>query len=193
MMPGQKMSGNYPGYIDCGNGSFRKPFTWVDRSGRERSGNHYYVEVNCAHCNLPTLGERRNAKRARVFCDAQCRTAKRRSENLGRKVLRKREHGKGHHILVKAYDHPRAGRSNQVYEHILVAEQKIGRPISKEERVHHINCVKSDNRPENLFVCATDSEHFRIHGTLNQCVAQLIEVGVLRFDTDRKSYVVVKP
>lgn len=193
IMPGQKMSGNYPGYIDCGGGVYRKPSLWVDSQGRQRSSNYYYVEVDCAHCGLPTLGDRNNAKRNRVFCDAVCRGARQRAENAGRKVAKKREHGSGHHVLVKTYDHPRSSKSNQVYEHILVAEKKIGRPIHKVERVHHVNCIKSDNRPENLFVCANDREHFKIHGSLNRCVADLIEMGVLRFDAKIKSYVVVQP
>lgn len=37
-----------------------------------------------------------------------------------------------------------------VYEHRIVMEQVIGRPLLQDERVHHINGVKNDNRPENL-------------------------------------------
>jgi hypothetical protein len=90
------------------------------------------------------------------------------------------------------HEHHRAGRHGTVFEHILVAEQKIGRPIERHERVHHINCIKDDNRPENLFVCADDREHFLIHGTLNDCVAELLASGAIVFDEDAKTYRVVK-
>jgi hypothetical protein len=57
--------------------------------------------------------------------------------------------------------HPRAS-DGYVMEHILVAESKLGRPITRDEHVHHINGDKLDNQPENLEVM-TNSEHQKLH------------------------------
>lgn len=47
-------------------------------------------------------------------------------------------------------------------EHIIVAEQILGRPLECDEVVHHINRDKKDNRPDNLEVM-TRAEHISIH------------------------------
>lgn len=43
-------------------------------------------------------------------------------------------------------------------EHRIVAARIIGRPLTRDEFVIRINSNKGDNRPENLFVCASNSE-----------------------------------
>jgi hypothetical protein len=47
-------------------------------------------------------------------------------------------------------------------EHRLVMEAYIGRKLSSDEVVHHINGDKADNRVENL-VIMTRSEHTKLH------------------------------
>ena len=66
------------------------------------------------------------------------------------------------YIVVNCPGHPRAYR-NEVYEHILVAEKKIGRYLKKGERVHHINGIKDDNRHENIAVFGSHKEHMQHH------------------------------
>lgn len=67
------------------------------------------------------------------------------------------------YVLVKMPEHPRADSRGYVYEHIIVAEQKLGRPLAPGEEVHHDNECKTDNRPENLIVKASRREHALAH------------------------------
>lgn len=68
------------------------------------------------------------------------------------------------YAYVYTPDHPQADRDGYVEEHRLVVEQALCRYLDPQERVHHINGDKLDNRPENLVVLQTQSEHKKLHG-----------------------------
>jgi hypothetical protein len=61
--------------------------------------------------------------------------------------------------MIKKPDHPRADKRGYVKEQVLVMEQYLGRYLTKEEVVHHINHIKTDNRIENLQLFSSHSEH----------------------------------
>lgn len=76
----------------------------------------------------------------------------------------------GKKIYINGYieyylpEHHRASKSSGcVYEHILIAEEKLGRKLYDEEVVHHIDKNKSNNSPENLMIFATKSDHTAYH------------------------------
>lgn len=76
------------------------------------------------------------------------------------------------YIYSKCPNHPRAGRLGYVLEHILVAEQSLGRLLVGDEVVHHKNGKRDDNRPENLEVLESTSAHQKLHWTekaLREC------------------------
>jgi hypothetical protein len=69
--------------------------------------------------------------------------------------------GKYEYVIDK--DHPRANEDGQVYTHIIVAEEKLGRYLLPEEVVHHKDLNKLNNHPDNLMVFATKGDHTRFH------------------------------
>jgi len=59
-----------------------------------------------------------------------------------------------HHRAVEIY----------VKRAILITEKYTNRLLKDGEVVHHINNIKDDDRPENLYICKNASEHAKIRG-----------------------------
>ena len=191
LMDGEAYSVKYKGYIKKSDGAYRKRFQWINKKGDLRSGNRYYVEVECANCGNLHLNDKTNIKNSALqFCSNEC-VSKSRIKKDG---LRKRKRGSGtdSHNMIKQSSHPFANADGYIAEHRLVMEQYIGRYLKPSERVHHINCKKRDNRIENLFLCESNSEHHLIHGSLNKCVDDLINMGVIALDKELRRYVIAR-
>lgn len=48
-------------------------------------------------------------------------------------------------------------------QHVLLSEKALGKPLPAGAEVHHVNEIRSDNRPENLVVCQDRSYHQLLH------------------------------
>ena len=74
----------------------------------------------------------------------------------------------GLHISTRGYaylrdpGHPRAGKNGYVKRADVVMEKKLGRPLRRDEIVHHVNRNKLDDSPENL-EAMTASAHALLH------------------------------
>ncbi|NNJ30458.1 HNH endonuclease [Lacrimispora defluvii] len=49
------------------------------------------------------------------------------------------------------------------HAHRVVAEQKLGRKLKKNEVVHHIDGNRRNNNPDNLMVFSSSADHMRYH------------------------------
>ena len=93
----------------------------------------------------------------------------------------------GYRFIKKPY-HPRA-IGKYVLEHILIAEEILGRPLREEEIIHHINGDKSDNKKENLFVCKNQSEHMKLEGQLKRIAFNLVKKDIIKFNKEKGEYI----
>jgi endogenous inhibitor of DNA gyrase (YacG/DUF329 family) len=91
---------------------------------------------------------------ARRYCSRLCMGRGKTKRLLDRehngRLARLDQHG---YVLVWQPDYPGIpALKGWVYEHRLVASHVIGRPLTRDEQVDHVNRDKQDNRPENLQV-----------------------------------------
>ena len=71
-----------------------------------------------------------------------------------------------------------SGGATKIAEQRLVIAQSLGRALSADEHVHHMNGVKTDNRPENLELWSTSHPSGqRIEDLLEFCMAMLDRYG----------------
>lgn len=67
------------------------------------------------------------------------------------------------YICVWMPDHPRANPWGLVYEHILKAEEMLGRSLKDDEVVHHKDENRANNSYNNLLVFHNKANHTRFH------------------------------
>lgn len=126
-----------------------------------KNGTVYrYKSKICELCKKEYIPTRASQK----YCSVGC------SSNAQRKFLsipecleeasRKLDKKIGY-IRVYCPMHTEANTWGYVYEHRLIMEGTIGRHLTKDEHIHHINGKRWDNRPENLQILSP-SEHAKI-------------------------------
>ena len=77
---------------------------------------------------------------------------------------------------------PERGKASKyAAEHVLFAEQSIGRQLRHDEVVHHLDGNPSNNAADNLYVC-TRSQHKKLHAQLEGLAFEFVRIGMIRWN-----------
>lgn len=71
------------------------------------------------------------------------------------------KHKSGNYIGLYVKNNPNADKFGRILEHRYVMSQYLGRPLKKNEIVHHINENTHDNRIKNLQIIDSPGKHLR--------------------------------
>lgn len=74
--------------------------------------------------------------------------------------------------LIRQLEHPRAGKSGYVAEHILIWEEVHNKVLPEGWVIHHLNGIKDDNRPENL-VAFSSTKHAHVLAAKGKRIREL--------------------
>ena len=91
------------------------------------------------------------------------------------------KHSRGYILLYKP-DHPHTTIKAYVFEHRFVMEQQLGRLLTPEERIHHIDGDKTNNKPENLYLYSNISNHQLGHCSMEDVIYKLYKLGIVKFN-----------
>lgn len=136
----------------------KRAYLTCSQECREERRRASWTMAVCNECSREFRDKTR--REGARYCSNPCRLAAlnripRPTKGRGEGFIDKR----GHRILV-VWD---GDERRELGEHRLVMEQVVGRRLTPQEVVHHINEVPADNRADNLWLCADQAEHMRIH------------------------------
>lgn len=133
------------------------------RQGKElgKKGRHRYIYAPCQRCERPrwVILYQYNAGESRLckHCSDQVNIRNASKYIKPKAYVARKWVTNGGYILVNVpKGHRFAGMGKAVdrtiLEHRLVMAYKLNRPLTCKEIVHHLNGIRSDNRPANLVV-----------------------------------------
>lgn len=135
----------------------------VEKRSKQKSGKNYkpYKDLTCQVCSICFDGWRKLQK----YCSEKCASQARKKYLSIPECLscadRQIDKNIGYVRVYVGKDYPGANNRGYAYEHRVVMELHLGRYLTHDEHVHHINHCRWDNRLKNLKVL-TKEDHAKL-------------------------------
>ena len=123
------------------------------------------------------------AIRSTNWCSPKCRREATRGENNPK--YKKYKVSKDGYEYINYWED---GKRKHMDMQRVVMQKHLGRKLCpKTEKVHHIDMDKLNNNIDNLWIC-NNSKHMIAHHSMNELVATLIKLGIVKFDKEKGVY-----
>ena len=140
------------------SGSIRSKF--CNKCKQKRRKGH--IKVKCTNCDGFCYKWKYLIKKSN-FCSRSCANSYNSKGNKNNFWNGGKSINCNGYVCIHSPNHPFKNNRGYVFEHRLVMEKHLGRYLVPEEKVHHINGIKTDNRIENLKLFKNESEHQQHH------------------------------
>ena len=150
-------------------------FVWVHREKTAK-----YCSLECRYKSQSKLiGEKNYNWKGTAICPT-CGSYKKHNAKQCQKCYLSKRIGDNHpswkggllknngYIYILNHQHPSSDNKGYIARTHLIAEKIINRFLKKSEVIHHINGIKNDDRPENLYLFSSQSNHIKFHVLKNK-------------------------
>jgi hypothetical protein len=136
---------NFKGAVDLTGHIFNR-FTVLKRVGTK---GHYATYLCRCICGTEKILQSTVIKRGFTkSCGCLRKEGKKGINSPGWKGGRRK--GPKGYVLIYMPNHPNVKQDGYVWEHQYIMSEYLGRPLTKDETVHHKNGIRNDNKIENL-------------------------------------------
>ena len=139
----------------------RTIYKYLEENGIARRPMSFYPTHEWTEESRRKVSE---ANRKRI-CSNETREKMSKAKRCNYNGLNGYGHTKKHpngYVLVYCPMHPHAHNDGYIGFHRVIVERELGRYLTEDEVVHHINHIRDDNRPENLMLM-DKTEHCAMH------------------------------
>lgn len=142
----------------CGKSFMKKrsTMTYCSRECANKSRENKKI-VKCENCGIDVQRQPCHVKK-HVFCSKKCYNEWKSKNMVGKKSF----HWRGGEYEGNGYLFTRQKDGTYKQNHRIIIESFIGRPLSEDEIIHHIDGDKKNNDISNLAIVSR-SEHAKIH------------------------------